>query len=235
MALMLAGCFLVKTAPLATGPPAGWTGTSDRWWRIGEDTTGIFRDLETLQAMTNTDVTYASNLVMAQDQVLAHQLLAHAVKQSLIRIIRNEPEVVDSLFETYVVPKILRAKINGDPRDLLKKYKRVGYKVIRRHFIEPRTIRRLGTDIQIPYPDSLRRRKVGGSVRMQVYIDDSGEPIAIEKLKAVHPVLDDIAMRATTEMRWQPAYLLDVGKSNPIPSWARFNVSFSTSDRIDVP
>ncbi|MDX1739727.1 MAG: energy transducer TonB, partial [Rhodothermales bacterium] len=69
---------------------------------------------------------------------------------------------------------------------------------------------------------------VTGDVDLQVYINDEGEPAAIEKLQGVHPVLDDIAMVATANVRWQPAYLLRVGKSYPIPSWVRYSVKFRT-------
>ncbi len=224
-ALLLAGCLSQNEGP--AGPPEGWTGDALHWWRLGVDTVGVFRDLETLDAMTDSGVTYAADFVLAHDQQLAGEMIARATKESLIRIFRNEPEVVDSLFRAFVIPKIQKEKISGDPRDLVRQFKKDGYKIIRRHFREPRTTRILGKEIQVAYPDSLRRPELAGSVDMQVHLDTTGSPDAIELLSGLHPVLDEIALRATTEMRWQPAYLLDIGKSDPIPSWARFSVTFT--------
>jgi hypothetical protein len=62
---------------------------------------------------------------------------------------------------------------------------------------------------------------------MQVYLNREGAPQGIELISAVHPVLDDIAMKAATQMRWQPAYLLTASKSNPVPAWVRYNVNFT--------
>ncbi len=230
--LWVAGCARSPAPAPDLGPPAGWVGDDARWWRADLDTTGVFRDLETLQTMDllGADVTYAANRALAEQSGVAHQQLARAVKQSLIRLFRNQPEVIDSLFRHYVLPKIARADVSGDPQKLLNRFKRVGYQTIRRHFLEPRTIRKLGADIPVPYPDSLRARRIGGKVRLQVFINEKGEPVAVEKLEGVHPVLDVLAMRATTEMRWQPAYLLRGGKSDPIPSWTRFKVNFNAPE-----
>jgi hypothetical protein len=230
--LWVAGCARSSAPAPDLGPPEGWRGDEARWWRADLDTTGVFRDLETLRTMDlmGEDVTYAASRTLAEQSGVAHQQLARAVKQSLIRLFRNQPEVVDSLFEQYVSPKIARARVSGDSRKLVNRFKRVGYQTIRRHFLEPRTIRKLGADIPVPYPDSLRERRIGGKVRLQVFINEKGEPVAVEKLEGVHPVLDAIAMRATTEMRWQPAYLLRGGKSDPLPSWTRFKVNFNAPE-----
>ncbi|QXD14946.1 energy transducer TonB [Rhodocaloribacter litoris] len=223
------GCATPEEAPPELGPPAGWQATDGRWWREGIDTTVAFRRLDTLEEMgiASRAPVYAGGAALAGRPDLIRQQLAQAVRQSLVRLYRNQPAVIDSLFEQYVVPRIMKASVQGDPRELVEQYKREGYKVIRRHFLEPRAVRRLGEDIVVPYPDSLREKRVGGVVRMQVYIDASGEPAAVELLEGVHPVLDRIALRAVTEMRWQPAYLLRGGKSDPIPSWTRFNLTFS--------
>ncbi len=227
--MVLAGCATKAEPPLESGPPAGWEGTPTRWWEAGLDTTGVFRNLETMQAMgvLGEELIFAANLPPEMQRTVAARQLARAVEQSLIRIVRNQPEVVDSLFEQYVFPRIVEARLSEDLQSEVKRFKREGYKILRRHFLEPRTRLRLGTDIVVPYPDSLRARKVEGRVQVQAYLDDTGRPVAVELLQRVHPVLDDIAMRATTAMRWQPAYLLRGGKSRPLPSWARFTVNFA--------
>ncbi|MDQ6960374.1 MAG: energy transducer TonB, partial [Mariprofundaceae bacterium] len=78
------------------------------------------------------------------------------------------------------------------------------------------------------FPDSLRNTNVSGVVFLQIHISAEGEPVAIEKLNGVHPVLDRIAMRAMTKMRWQPAYVVKGSKSPPVASWARYRVRFAS-------
>ncbi|NNE48516.1 MAG: energy transducer TonB [Rhodothermales bacterium] len=212
------------------GPPDGWMSDGNRWFLVGVDTTGLFRNLESLESMSvvGAELTYASDMQLSRRRSVALKQLARAVKLSLIALIRNEPAVVDSLFEKLVVPKLKDADLSHEPDKLVERYKKEAYRTIARHFREPRATFTLGRDIPVDYPDSLRKAGVSGRVELQVHINDKGEPDAIEKLGSVHPVLDDIAMVATTKVRWQPAYLLRIGKSYPIASWARFNVNFQT-------
>lgn len=227
--LSFAACRPEPQAP--AGPPEGWATDGDRWWRSSADTAAAFRDLETLQSMQvkGADLTYSADLALARDRGTATRQLARAVKVSLLPVLRNEPEVVDSLFERFVVPRIEEANFSRSPDDLVEQYKKEGYRILARHFREPRATKRLGTDVPITYPDSLREAGVTGRVKMQVRVDTAGAPVAVELLQSVHPVLDTIAMRAVTEARWQPAYLLRVGKSDPIPAWVRLDLNFQTS------
>jgi TonB family protein len=179
-------------------------------------------------SVLGAEITYSSDAQLSRQRGVALQQLARAVKVSLIALIRNEPQVVDSLFEKLVVPKLQDADLSRDPDALVERYKKEAYRTLARHFREPRATVMLGRDVPVIYPDSLRRAGVTGDVDLQVYINEEGEPAAIEKLSGVHPVLDEIAMRATTKVRWQPAYLLRVGKSYPIPSWIRYSVKFRT-------
>lgn len=158
----------------------------------------------------------------------ARRRLVTYVKESLIPLFRNQPDVVDSLFERFVVPKMANARIEGDVRPVIKTFKLEGYRTITRFFREPYSLTKMGLDIPVPIPDSLRDKSIVGRVFMQVYISDEGDPVAIKKLNGVHPVLDRIAVRAMTQMKWQPAYLLKGRKANPIASWARFTVDFAS-------
>ncbi len=200
------------------GAPAGWEEGGNRWWRDGVDTSRAFRDLETFAAMGVEQTPIGK----------ARAGIAESVKRSLIRLYRNEPEVIDSMFQVHVVPQIERAELGNDTSADVDRLKEEGYRSIGRAFQEPRTRLTLGEDVQIVYPDSLREAGVSGRVSMQVYLNEEGEPLAIKLVDSVHPVLDDIAMNATTEMRWRPAYLLQRGSWSAIPSWARFNINFST-------
>lgn len=226
--ILSTGCQPVEDIPIDV--PEGWESDGRRWWHVDADTAGMFRDLETLMSMGikgagPTDPAMNRN---ATNMEAARGRLIFYVKDSLIPLFRNRPQVVDSLFEKYVVPKMESARLEGDVRPIIMTFKREGYRIINRHFHEPYTVTKLGVDIPVPIPDSLQSKQISGMVFMQVYISADGEPLAIEKLEGVHPILDRIALRATTRMRWQPAYLLRGGKSRPLASWARFKVNFST-------
>ena len=233
LSILLAGFALVQSGCTSgsahiPGPPDGWESDGTKWWLPGADTTKAFRDLETLESMgvSNADRVYAvGNSSRASIQ---RDNLVFAVKQSLIELIRNEPYVVDSLFEAIVTPKLNKAKLSGDPTEDIKNLKRQSYRDISRRFREPRTVTKLGEDVPVAYPDSLADAGVTGSVGMQVFLNTEGVPQAVQLIESVHPVLDDLAMKATTQMRWQPAYLLkdSKSKSEPIPAWVRFHVGF---------
>ncbi len=212
------------------GPPENWTADGLRWFMTSLDTAGVFPDLESLETMhvVGAEMTYSATAALSRRQDIATRQLSRAVKQSLIALIRNEPQVVDSLFEKLVVPKLEKADLSRDPDHLVDRYKKEAYRTLARHFREPRATVLLGSDVPVIYPDSLREAGIAGDVDLQVYVNEKGEPAAIEKLHGVHPVLDDIAMNATTRVRWQPAYLLRVGTSHPIPSWLRYSVKFRT-------
>lgn len=223
--IVLAAC-AGESGPPDLSPPDGWTGADGRWWQPGADTARAFRDLETLEAMgVAEEVTYTAG---GFSQSVARERLAYQTKRSLIELYRNDPAVVDSLFERYVAPKIAEADVSGDLGEAVQTWKERGYDAIRNHFREPRTRLRLGEDVQIAIPDSLREA-ASGAVGMQVYVDAEGTPQAIELLEGVHPVLDAIALRAATEMRWQPAYVRGTGNWREVPSWVRYRIVFSRS------
>ena len=200
-----------------------------RWWQADIDTTGLFRNLDTLEDIGATGA-YLENVQIEQmTDDLARRKLAILVKKNLLPLFRNEPEVVDSLFDAYVFPRMASARVTGNVTPEIEKYKAEGYRVIARHFRSPRPLTTMGTDIPVAIPDSLQKAEYRGSAFIQVAIDTLGHPVAMELLYGVHPVLDRIALRATTQMRWQPAYLLGMRRSSAIPSWARFKVRFNSN------
>lgn len=226
---LLAGCSQEARIPIEI--PNGWAGNTTYWWQVAADTTGAFRDLETMADMgvpgsyllsTTLDGTSAADMQLAQLKFNQY------VKESLIELFRNEPTIVDSLFDRFVAPQLEEANLGGDVQPQIKEYQRRAYQTIARHFRYPRTLTQLGTDIPILVPDSLQSQNISGAVFIQVAINREGVPITLTRLEGVHPVLDRIAMRAITEMRWQPAYVLRGGKSRPIPSWTRMKVRFGT-------
>ncbi len=225
LAALPAGC--APDATVETGPPEGWQGEGARWWRQGLDTTGVFRNLETLAGMgvTNTQTTYLASPQQARQLAGVRQQFERAVKQRLLPLYRNRPELVDSLFERYLTPTLDDALTTGALGPQVDRFQRKAYTLLRKHFQEPQTLPlQLGKDIPVPYPDSLRR--YDGPVRTQVYLNEAGEPLALELLEGIHPVLDDVALRATTQMRWRPAYRMRNGRWVAIPAWTRFTVRF---------
>jgi hypothetical protein len=213
--------------PLET--PKGWAGNTTYWWQVGADTTGAFRDLESLESMGVEGshlLTISIDGASPEEMALAQRKFNQYVKESLIELFRNEPEIVDSLFEKYVASRIGVDNLDGDVQPLIKENQRRAYQILSRHFRYPRTITRLGEDIPITVPDSLREQEISGAVFIQIALNKEGVPIALTKLNGVHPVLDRIAMRAMTEMRWQPAFVLRGGSSKPTPSWTRMKVRF---------
>ena len=214
------------------GPPEGWEGNATQWWITGQDTTNYFRDLQTLESMNvvGAEGVFIANGTYGSDQEVRDQF-KKAVKRTLIRMYRNEPAIVDSLFETYLGPKVADVTFTSDPAGDVEKFKKQAYKVLRRHFREPLTSLSLGTDVPVIYPDSLREMNITGEVRLQVFLNSEGEPQGVEVLEGIHPILDMSAMDATTRMRWMPAYVEDDREWKAIPSWALFRIKFSTNQQ----
>ncbi len=212
------------------GPPADWQADGTKWWKAGQDTSGLFPDLETLETM---DVAGASDVYLSNAALNssndARDQFARAVKRGLIQMYRNEPAIVDSLFEQFLTPKVADVQFTNDPVKDVEKFKKDAVNLLRRHFREPRTKLELGTDVMVVYPDSLREQGIEGAVKMQVYLDEEGNPLTVELIDSVHPVLNQLAMIATTEMRWLPAYVEYNRDWKPIPSWTRFRITFRTS------
>ena len=204
------------------------TDQADRWWVAGTDTSRAFRALETLEEMgVHLDpIVYNATTPLAQQGRVGEERLIRYVKQSLIPLFRNQPDVVDSLFTLLVEPKIRKSGASGDPAATVARFKREGYRTIYRYFHEPRPVLQLGLDIPVVIPDSLVALSAGQRVQFQVHVSASGDPEAIERLTSLHPLLDRIALVATTRMKWQPAYLLKGQKSRPLPAWVRFTVRF---------
>ena len=205
LALLVAGC---GGGSPDLGAPAGWQADGlDRWWQEGVDTSVAFRDLEEFEAMGLGD---------RPDGLRAEGPVHRNVQRQLRPLYRNHPEVVDSLFTEIAVPMIDESGGEGDRDALVGRINRA----LGEAFVYPRPA--ADSDVTIVYPDSLGAAGVGGDVRMQVYLDETGEPLAIKRIEPVHPTLDAIAMRATTEKRWRPATL----DGEPIRSWVRSTIAF---------
>lgn len=215
-----------------TEPPSGWETDGDYWWQDGVDTSLAFRSMESLEEIGVDEAEEATEEAGERQDASQRELqevqFAHTIKQRLIALYRNHPEVVDSLFEADVYPEIQDLSFETDVSEQADEFQEAAYATIRENFQEPSTRLSLGDDVEVVYPDSLRQEGIGGRVRTQVYLDEEGDPQAVKLVESVHPTLDRIAMHATTQMRWDPAQRQRDGEWEDIASWARFTVNFAT-------
>ena len=217
----------------STAPPDGWETTDTRWWTSGVDTSRVFLNLDSLTTMGVLD----QEARLGQRSTVSRAQFNAAIKKSLVELYRNNPMVVDSLFEEYATPQLEDVDLSGDivgekgqlRSKILNKNQKRAYEAITEYFREPQ--REASPDIA--WPDSLRSEEYSGIVKLQVHltVDGEGENAvsradAVEVLSGTHPTLDKIAMKAATNATWQPAYLLEDDSWTPIESWVRFNVPF---------
>lgn len=177
------------------------------------------------------DTLFMASSRAAQAEASAEQL-GFAVKQELIPLFRNHPRIMDSLFAEHVQPIVEKRLqqsrvILGSAGKVAEELKKESYQTISKRFREPRTTKKLGEDVPVPYPDSLRQADIGGKVEMQVYLNEEGAPQAVKLIEGVDPTLNDIAMQAATQMDWAPAYVLQDDQWETVPSWTRFSVVFT--------
>ncbi|MFB6272811.1 MAG: energy transducer TonB [Salinibacter sp.] len=228
---LLAGC---GGGSNPTAPPDGWKTGDMRWWKSGVDTSQVFPDLDSLTTMGVLDKRMS---MMERGQVTQKRFNA-AIKRSLIKLYRNNPTIVDSLFEKYAVPKLKKVDLSGDivgkkgqlKSKILNKNQKKAYEAINKYFREPQ---RQKSPDKIIWPDSLRSKEHAGIVKLQVHLTVEGKgdnavarADAIEVLSGTHPTLNRIAMKAATKARWDPAYLLKDDNWTPVESWVRFDIPF---------
>jgi hypothetical protein len=215
--LTTAGC---GGSSIKTAPPEGWQADGNRWWTDGADTAAAFRDLSTVEAM---GVSGQAPVFSATSNPTNEQV-ALAVKQDLEKLYRKAPETVDSLFAQHVAPRVEKVVGVANVQDSMDAFVKRSHDRISENFYPPVQKLRLGEDIPVPYPDSLRSE--GGSVWMQVRVGAQGKPQAIKMMEGGHPVLNDVVRRAVTQMRWEPARVRSGNYGwRDIPSWTWINVS----------
>lgn len=224
MFVLCLACGLLLTAcssgPNPAKPPSGWETADGKWWKSGVDTSAIFRNLEDLKAMGIVD---ARTVSIAPGQISRDQV-NQAVKTTLLALYRHDPETIDSLYTERAKPIVDDFSLDGDVREKVRtEFKSKAYETINKMYREPR---RTNDGTALVYPDSLRSSETSGTVELQVYVNEDGKPAGIEVLESVHPTLDAIAMRATTQMEWQPAFLQVDREWVPQGSFVRFGVGF---------
>ncbi len=77
------------------------------------------------------------------------------------------------------------------------------------------------------YPTALQRAGVGGSVKLQLWVDASGRVDHIQMRESSgYQSLNVAAMRAATQLRFKPA----TRAGDPVGTWVEFTVNFVPSD-----
>jgi len=228
--VLLVGC---SSGGNPAAPPSGWEASESRWWKQSVDTSQVFRDLGTLDEMGLTQ----EEMSISPSGITQEQF-NNAIKQSLIKLYRNNPEVVDSLFQARAVDSLTAVDLSGDivsengrlKMETENEFKNKAYKAINEYFREPQPTK---TDVQMAYPGSLRTEEASGRVELQVHLtpeevdgEMTGVPNAIEVIESTHPTLDAIAMKGATKRRWNPAYVQVNREWQPIDAWVRFSVNF---------
>lgn len=217
-----------------TAPPDGWQTSEMRWWKEGVDTSQVFPDLDSLTTMEVVD----QKMSMRQGGEITQEQFNVAIKESLLRLYRNNPTIVDSLFEEYAAPQLEGVDLGGGivnekgqlKEKILNKNQKKAYEAITEYFREPQ---RQKSPDNIVWPDSLRSEEHAGIVKLQVHLAVEGEgdnalsrADAVEVLSGPDPTLNKIAMKAATEATWEPAYVLDDDNWTPVDSWVRFDIPF---------
>ena len=194
------------------GPPAGWTGDgADRWWRTDADTSGAFRNLETLEDM-------GVRIVEEVD-------LASSVQNRIIGLYRSNPELLDSLFAEEGLPIVEAGAADAGDRTAQREALVTAVNTeMARHYRQ--ALVKPDPPLEQVYPDSLRNAGIGGQVVLQIKVDAAGDPFAIEKLEGVHPTLDALAMQAATKLDWTMPWVITGSESRNVPSWTRLTITY---------
>lgn len=192
-----------------TGPPEGWEASGARWWLAGSDTTQVFRDLSTLDAMGVTR--QGTPFVMW-------------AQEAFTDLYRSNPEVVDSLFAAVVIPALQ----GNEPADAV--YDRSAAALINEVkldvFARYRNAAKKAGAEGLKVPADLQN--VRGVVELQILVDASGQPVSIELLQSTGTALDDLVMRNAVEATYTDAWVVPgPGKGGvKIPTWVRVSQPF---------
>jgi TonB family protein len=222
--LLLAGCGGGGSNPAA--PPSGWNATETRMWAPNVDTSAVFQNMSSLEAMG----VLGGEMTLSTGSISQEQF-RKAVKQSLVELYRSNPTIVDSLFEEHAVPVLQDADLGGDvvedgeiKQKVLDKYRKKAFQAVQDHYEQPMIQQGI---TGLPYPDSLRTEENSGRVEVQVHVTADGTVDAVEVIEGTHPVLDAIIMRAAaTETTWNPAYVTEDGQQTAYPGWGRLSTNF---------
>jgi len=205
-----------------TAPPDGWETDGDRWWRSDVDTSEVFPDQSSMQAMGILD-DEDEDLAIEGDEV-SGEVFLKGVKRGLGDFYKSNPAIIDSLFEEYAVPELGTDSRSGEVEEAVQEAVQQARNLLDDYYQRPE----VQEQENISYPRDLYEQGIEGNVELQVRVNTSGEPVAIRVVESVHPELDAIAMRSAALMRASPArvrYDQD-DEWEDIEGWIHFDVPF---------
>jgi hypothetical protein len=194
-------------------------------WKEGADTSEVFRNMESLSDMGVLEEDFAlSSGGLNQDQ------FRKAIKQSLEKLYRSNPTVIDSLFEAHAASELEGADLSDAVEDgqlkpkLLTKYKKSAFEAIKAHYRQPQL--QGNASIQ-SIPDSLRTEENSGRFELQLHVDTTGSVDAVKVIGGgAHPTFNAILMNAATRTTWQPGCLQENKQcTKKIAGWGRMPLS----------
>jgi hypothetical protein len=205
-------------------PPSGWQLSESRMWKDGVDTAEVFRDMESLSGMgvLNEDFALSAGGV---DQ----EQFKKAIKQSLEKLYRSNPTVVDSLFEAHAASELdgadLSSAVEGGqlkPK-LLTEYKKAAFEAIKARYRQPQLLEQASIK---SIPGSLRTEENSGQFVLQVHVDTTGSVDAVEVVDGAAPTFNAILMNAATRTTWQAGCLQENDQcTKKITGWGRIPLS----------
>ena len=75
------------------------------------------------------------------------------------------------------------------------------------------------------FPEAAKFKKLEGTVKISVLVDENGQVIDMKILKSAHPILDETVLKAYKQWTFQPA----TKKGVRVKMWVSFSMTFQTS------
>jgi hypothetical protein len=218
--LPLAAC---QTADSGSALPDGWSQDGNRFWAAGVDTTGLFPDLETPESMgIIADTTF--------DERDRAGWVARNLKRRMLALYRNQPQLVDSVFEARIPTMIAERDLGGALGPVVDEMERpVRNALLEGFYPSTGTVLAFGKDIDPPvFPDSLAAQMEGARVKTQVALGADGFADAVLILEPTHPTLEQLAVDVIARQKWNAGYVTaeNTNRRDRTPSWVRYNVLF---------
>ncbi len=226
MRLLLALVLLLTVSACTSGDgaalPEGWAQSGDLFYRTDVDTTGLFPDLDSVESM---------GVVPAEEDVDASSRsgwVERNLKRRMVMLYRNNPQIVDSVFNARVPDMIASRSLDDELIPVVDDLEDPVRRALLQGFYPPSPLRKLGTEIPVPFPDSIRAQIDGARVKTQVAIGPDGFADAVRILEPAQPTLERITVGVIAQQKWNAGYvtITNTNRRERAPSWVRYNVLF---------
>ena len=226
MRLLLALALLLSASACTSGDgdalPEGWLQSGDLYYRADVDTTGLFPDLDSVESM---GVVPADSLTDQRDRA---GWVERNLKRRMLVLYRNNPHLVDSVFNSRVPDMIASRNLSNELIPVVDEMEKPVRDALLQGFYPPSPLRKLGAEIPVPFPDSIRAQIDGARVKTQVAIGPDGFADAVQILEPVQPTLERIAVGVIAQQKWNAGYvtITNTNRRERAPSWVRYNILF---------